>query len=241
LERAFDLPDAGRRRLRAHLYWLLAEQPGIAGVKTRVGALQAAKRELIARYLVAVAGADGHISPKEVDSLRRLYGLLGLDPEAVHRDLHDLASGPVPVVSADPDPGDYAIPGEVLLDQRRLADVLSSTRQVAEVLTAVFVPDEPAPADTPESDPAAAADAATDPGAVAGLDAAHAKLVRRLAVQPSWTRAEFEALAEEFALLPAGAIETVNDAAFTHSDGPLLEGEDPIELDGHVLKELLHA
>ena len=80
-----------------------------------------------------------------------------------------------------------------------------------------------------------------DPGEIAGLDAAHATLVRRLAAQPSWARADFDVLAEELGLLGAGAIETVNDAAFTQSDGPLLEGEDPIELDGHVLKELLHA
>lgn len=242
LERAFDLPDAGRRRLRAHLHWLLAEQPGVAGVKARVGALQPTQREMIARYLVAVAGADGHISPKEVDSLRRLYGLLDLDPESVHRELHELASGPVPVVAADPDPGDYAIPGEMLLDQRRLADVLSSTRQVAEVLTAVFVPDEPATEEAPATDtPGTDAEDAADPGAVSGLDAAHATLVRRLAAQPSWARADFDVLAEELGLLGAGAIETVNDAAFTHSDGPLLEGDDPIELDGHVLKELLNA
>ncbi len=244
LERAFELPDAGRRRLRAHLKWLLTEQPGMAGLKGRVGGLTTAQRKLIARYLIAVAGADGHISPKEVDSLRRLYALLQLDPESVHRDLHDLASGPVPVVAADADSGDYAIPGEMLLDQHRLADVLSSTRQVSEVLTAVFVPDEPA-IDEPtgsggpgiEPDPEDAA----DPGEIAGLDAAHATLVRRLAAQPSWARADFDVLAEELGLLGAGAIETVNDAAFTHSDGPLLEGEDPIELDGHVLKELLHA
>jgi tellurite resistance protein len=249
LERAFDLPDAGRRRLRAHLRWLLAERPGIAGVKTRIGALQPSQRELIARYLVAVAGADGHVSPREVDSLRRLYGLLGLDPEGVHRDLHGLAAGPslgpVSVVVADTDRGDFAIPGEVLLDQRRLADVLSSTRQVAEVLTAVFVPDEPpteepaatdAPGDSADSDGYPA-----DRGAVAGLDAAHATLVRRLAAQPTWSRPDFDALAEELGLLGAGAIETVNGAAFMHSDGPLLEGDDPIELDGYVLKELLHA
>jgi hypothetical protein len=155
----------------------------MAGLKGRVGGLTTAQRELIARYLIAVAAADGHISPKEVDSLRRLYALLQLDPESVHRDLHDLASGPVPVVAPDADPGDYAIPGEMLLDQSRLADVLSSTRQVSEVLTAVFVPDEsatdePSEGETPDSEDA------RDHSAVAGLDAAHATLVRRLAAQP---------------------------------------------------------
>lgn len=239
LEGAFDLPPPGRRRLRAHLRWLLAEQPGIAGVKARLASIDTTQRELIARYLLAVAGADGHVTAKEVDSLRKLYGLLGLDPESVHGDLHDMASSsasssPTPVVTADPDLGDFALPSEVLLDQRRLAEVMSSTEQVANVLTAVFVDDEPA--ETPPEP-----DDDEEPGAVAGLDGSHASLVRRLAAQPVWPRADFDALAAEVGLLGAGAIEAVNEAAFTLSDGPLLEGDDPIELDGHVLKELLDA
>ncbi|MCZ4491980.1 MAG: hypothetical protein JWP53_911 [Conexibacter sp.] len=241
LERAFDLPEAGRRRLRAHLRWLVAEQPGIGGVKARVGGLGAAQRTLIARYLLAVAGADGHVSPQEVNSLRKLYGLLGLDPEAVHRDLHGMAaSDPVEVLAADSDPGDFALPGEVLLDRTRLAEVMSSTEQVANVLTAVFVPEEPEvepePDDTHEDEVDQQASAS-----LAGLDGPHAALVQRLAAEPSWPRTDFEALAAELELMPGGAIETINDAAFAVSDGPLLEGDDPIELDGHVLKEMLHA
>ncbi|MCW3002045.1 MAG: hypothetical protein JWQ20_1343 [Conexibacter sp.] len=241
LERAFDLPAVGRRRLRAHLRWLVAEQPGIAGVKARVGALDAAQRTLIARYLLAVAGADGHVSPAEVNSLRKLYGLLDLDPDSVHRDLHGMAaSDPVAVLAADPEPGDFALPGEVLLDRARLAEVMSSTEQVASVLTAVFVPDEPEAEPDPDD---TLEDEVDEPASssIAGLDGPHAALVQRLAAEPSWPRTDFEALAAELELMPGGAIETINDAAFTVSDGPLLEGDDPIELDGHVLKEMLHV
>jgi uncharacterized tellurite resistance protein B-like protein len=247
LEAAFHLPEGGRRRLRAHLRWLLEERPGVAGLKARVGALAPEQRELIARYLVAVAGADGHVSPKEVDSLRRFYVLLGLDPEAIHRDLHSFAAAPAAggpgslatVLTADADQGDQPIRGEVLLDERRLAEVMASTAQVAEVLTDVFVAEaqdeEP---DAPEDDDRGGG---VEADCVAGLDAAHTMLVRRLATQPAWSRSAFDALAAEADLLPAGAIETVNDAAFAVSDGPLLEGDEPVELDGHVLKELLDA
>lgn len=234
LEEALDLPEAGRRRLRAHLKWLLAERPGIAGVKARIGALGDRQRALIARYLLAVAGADGHVSPKEVDVLRRLYGLLELDPDSVHRDLHDLAAaGPVPVVPADADTGEYAIAREVLLDRDRLAAVMTSTKQVSEVLTAVFVEDELTEAPPPPDDPLA------DDSGVAGLDRAHSLLLQRLAARPTWPRTDLEAAANDAGLLAAGAIETINEAAFAVSDGPLLEGHDPVELDGHVLKEML--
>jgi sulfate permease, SulP family len=45
----------------------------------------------------------------------------------------------------------------------------------------------------------------------------------------------------ELGLLPGGALETVNDAAFALTDSSLSEGEDPIELDGHVLEEMLNV
>ncbi len=239
LAKAFDLPAAGQRRLHAHLRWLLAERPGIAGIKARINAIEAAQRKLIARYLLAVAGADGSISPKEVDSLRRLYGLLGLDPESVHVDLHSVASSPTSILAADADPGDFALPGKVILDERRLAEVMTATEEVSEVLTAVFVAsesdgDSPEPIRTDEHDEA-------EPGPFTTLNHAHAVLVRRLSTQPVWPRSEFDAQASELGLLPAGAIEIINDAAFTVSDGPLIEGDDPIELDGHVLKEMLDA
>jgi tellurite resistance protein len=241
LESAFDLPAAGRRRLRAHLRWLLAERPGIAGVKARVGALGSAERELIARYLLAVAGADGQVSTREIDTLRKLYGMLGLDPEAVHRDIHGLAaaSAPVPVIAPDADQGDVAVPGETLLDEQRLADVLSSTDRVAQVLGAVFEGEAQA----------AAADEAEEPeeeendgeARVAGLDLHHTALMQRLAARADWPREDFDAVAGEQGLLPAGAIETINEAAFAVTGAPLLEGDDPVELDGDVLKELLDA
>ncbi|WP_027005296.1 TerB N-terminal domain-containing protein [Conexibacter woesei] len=236
LEQAFDLPAAGRRRLRAHLHWLVEVRPGIAGLKARVGDLDQQQRSLIARYLVAVAGADGHVARQEVDMLRKLYGVLGLEPDDVHRDLHGLASEPVTVIAADRDAGDFALPGEVRLDRRRLAEVMSSTQQVAEVLTAVFVPDDV----EPEAD-AGDVVAEDDGESVAGLDGPHAALLQRLAVQERWSREELDALAGELDLLPGGAIETINDAAFAIADAPLIEGDDPIELDSHVLKEMLHV
>lgn len=235
LERSLDLTEAGRRRLRAHLRWLLSTRPGIAGVKTRVGALDAGERALIGRYLLAVAGADGHVSPKEIDALKRLYRLLGLEPEAVHGDLHDLAaSGPARVMKRDPDPGDYALPRDVVLDPERLSEVMTSTRQVSAVLTSVFADDEPA---APEEPP----EAPQPEDAIAGLDPAHTRLLRRLATQPRWDRTELDEVASEAGLLGAGAVETINEAAFEASGAPLMEGDDPVELDGDVLKEMLGA
>lgn len=243
IETALDLPMAGRRRLRGHLRWLLAERPGNAGLKARTKTMSAAEREQLARYLLAVAAADGHVSPREVDVLKRLYALLGLEAEAIHGDLHALASSePVPVIPADRDPGDFVIPGPPVstettvglqLDAQRLAEVLASTKDVSQVLTAVFVDEDPVEIPVqPEPE-----DGVGD--GVAGLDAAHSRFVLALAARPEWPRGELVALADAAGLLAAGAIETVNDSAFEVSGALLLEGHDPVELDPHVLKELL--
>ncbi len=235
LAHAFEFAPAERRRLGAHLAWLLKERPGIAGVKARIALIPDAQRRMIAHYLLAIAAADGVITAGEVDSLRRLYRLLGLESESVHSDLHGLtAADPVPVIAADRDPGDFALPSPYALDPRRLEDVLSSTREVSEVLTGVFADDR---AEARDQLPAPEIDA--EPSDPAGLDRAHAALVRRLAAQQAWSRGEFDALADELGLFPAGAIEMINEAAFELADGPLLENGDPIELDGHVLKAML--
>ncbi len=95
-----------------------------------------------------------------------------------------------------------------------------------------------------ESDPIEAAfddeeeETASD-SALDGLDPVHAELVRYLAQRQFWTREEFERTAGDLGLMPAGAIETINAVAFERYDEPLLEGEDPLEVNEEALRELL--
>lgn len=240
IERALDLPEPGRRRLSAHLRWLLAVHPGVAGLKARIAVLSRSQRSDIARLLIALAGADGHVLAGEIEMLRKAYSLLELPLDAVHQDLHEMSSEPELIMRADRDTGDFAVAPGVRLDRDRLEQVMSSTRDVADVLGAVFQEDraQSATADDAES-------ASEKPGepvaqqSIAGLDGAHSALVQRLAARPSWTAGDVGQLAAELGLLAAGAIETINEAAFVVSDGALLEGDDPVELDGDVLKEML--
>lgn len=245
IESVFDLSPPERRRLDAHLQWLIAEPLGRAGLKRQLAELEPEQRQAIGRLLIAVAAADGHLHAREMAALSRGYEALGLNPAAIHSDLHSLAAGddPVPILKPDSELDDRAVPpapaqddgsAEVTLDRNRIARVLRSTEEVSAVLSAVFADDEgesPA-ADEPERDEGAEE-------SIGGLDAAHSELVRRVASQPIWSRTEFEALAETLGLLPAGAIEAVNELAFEVMGEPLLEGEEDLEVNGHALKELL--
>ena len=53
------------------------------------------------------------------------------------------------------------------------------------------------------------------------------------------SREELEAAAAQRALLLDGSIEAINDAAFDACDQPLLEGENPIEVNAEALRILL--
>jgi hypothetical protein len=52
-----------------------------------------------------------------------------------------------------------------------------------------------------------------------------------------WTRAEFEELCSDKGLMPDGAIETINEAAFTKFDQAVIEGEDTLEINTQLMLE----
>ncbi len=255
LEQALNLSRVDRTRLRAHLQWLLADPPKLTGMKSRLQALAPAHRDLAGRFVLSVAAADGYISPEEVTVLGRIYTLLGLNADQLHSDLHALASGPatrpVTVIPSDkpighpiPRPPEAAVvptDAGLTLDKQRIADVMASTREVTQLLTEIFdgpsgqEAEEPdAPEMTTDDDEQATSESALD-----GLDSLHAELVRYLAQRRIWSREEFEQTAGGLGLMPAGAIETINEAAFERCDEPLLEGDDPLEVNDEALKELL--
>jgi uncharacterized tellurite resistance protein B-like protein len=237
---SLHLSEYERTRLNAHLGWLLVERPGINGVKSRIESLATPQRQAIAKFLVEVANADGQVSPAEVESLGRLYRLLGLDSQAVYGDLHLAATDPVTVQAPGTGASGFVLPARrpkgkrtgIQLDPARIEAKLRETAAVSALLASVFV-DEATP-------PSATAGRGADPQeCIAGLDAANSTFLRYLSAKPIWSREELEATAAQRALLLDGSIEAINDAAFDACDQPLLEGEDPIEVNTAALTILL--
>ena len=252
LEDALHLSGADRTRLRAYLQWLLVEPPTLNRMKSRLAALEDSDRQLLARFVITIAGADGHVSSDEIKVLNRIYKLLGLDADQLHSDIHEMASAPptrpVTVLQSD-EPTGHRIPAppdtdtaEVIeLDREKIVAIMKDTRQVTEILTEIFeepTPPEPLEEEVDEDD---VADAAAADIAEGLLDPAHAELVQFLASRPRWPRSEFDAVSNKLGLLPSGAIETINDAAFEQCDEPLIEGDDPLDMNEYALKELLDA
>ena len=256
LESSLHLTAAERTRLQAHLRWLTANEIKLIGLKKRIEALTGPQRNSVAELLIAVAAADGVISPEEVTSLTKIFKLLELDPDTVHTRLHaHLTGGTRPAPAAGPvtvrpagtrDPG-YPItapPGanqpagaaapSVVLDMASIEAKFAETAEVSALLSDIFTEDtetlgEPTPAGDRSADragTAAAVEGSVDE-VVAGLDAAHSQLLRTLAGKDTWSLSEVEDLAAELSLMPAGAIDRINEAVLDAVDEPFLDEDDP--------------
>ena len=256
LEDSLQLPAADRTRLRAHLQWLLVDPPELKTMRPRMKALTTSDRSLVARFVVSVAGADGGVSSNEIRVLGRIYELIGLETDQLHRDIHELASTPAaqPVTVIRPDKRTrYRVPSpppidpvnaeRVELDPQRIAEVMNATRDVSDLLTSIFEDSADPPA--PESE---TADFKPDDRIVPTidtaeglLDRAHNELVLILAKRSRWDRSDVEQSAREVGLMLDGAIEQINDVAFQICDEPLIEGDDVLELNEIALRELLNV
>ena len=253
LDRAFRyssvLTDSEKARLHANLDWMMAVPPDLAPIRRRVKDMGDEVRHGLGRLALAVVGADGVVDPAEVKAIEKLYRVLGIEAADVYRDLHALAAADEPVTvfrptAAEPE---HAVPAPqpagaaadrapIVLDQKRVAAVMADTAQVSNVLHAVFAADADDGADdAPEQQPEAA-DADDRSDRFAGLDAKHRGLAEELLRQPSWTPQEFEKLARQFRLMPAGALETINEWAFERYDAGLIDDDTNISVNREVLE-----
>jgi uncharacterized tellurite resistance protein B-like protein len=244
---AFGLAEDERRRLRAHLMRTLAHPPTPAALKKRATMLTEGQRREAGELLVALAASDGNIAPAEIDLLTRLFDALGLDRSDVSGHVHALGGDTLTRLRTVgvPAPG-YAIPrsappeagrrtAAVVLDPLLIEARLAESARAASYLAEIFTDDETEAA----ASPAPGTPNAGIGDGVAGLDAPHTALLRRLADQPRWMRGDFDNIAIELGLLPDGALETLNEAAFEAAGEPVCEGTDPIEINSYAFKEML--
>lgn len=253
-QRVMSRPGLGedeRRRLHAYFARVTADPPSAAALRKRVSLLPAALRQEAGDLLLAVTLADGNTSRAEVTQVNRCFDVLGLDrPELGSRPQAPGAGGLTPVRTAGASSPGYAIlqpPAQeepaapVTLDPELIRAKLAETEQAATFLAGIFTGENTssftalsataAPQGTPSPQSASPVPR--------GLDAAHRSFLARIAEQPSWPRSEVARIAAELGLMPDGALEIVNEAAFELAGDPATEGSDPVEVNTDVVKEIL--
>ena len=248
LESTLNLSKPERQRLRMHLQWLLISPPSLVGLKRRLAAITDTERKSIAQFLITMANADSHIDPKEISILKKVYSLLQLDADALYSDIHNIQTGfadaPVTIRSKNQHDTGYKIPtpapskpkGDIDLNMSNIERTLEQTEKVQSILTDIFTEED----DTSQvqQDTSEPSDKVSEQITLLGLDAEHSRLVDRLVGKSQWSRAEFEGLCAGLGLLPDGAIEIINEAAFEHFDVPLLEDDEPLEINPDIVKEI---
>lgn len=237
------LSVAAHNRLQALLIVLTAPGAptfkGKGSLKKQLELIDGPDREPLTHELVAVARAGGALEQVTVvRQLEKYFALLGADPKSLYELAHtNMGSGDSAPASAHTS----RAPGP--LDTARIAALRKETAEVDGVLSSIFaaptdeaVESEPAIGAAPTESSAeistlAPADAAPEAlfPALPSLDTRHSGLLRALLAQDTWASAAFATLCAEHGLMPSGALERLNDAAFDAFDEALLEGDDPFE------------
>lgn len=229
--RTDGLSDGEMRRLCANVDWYLAVPPDLSMLRRKLKDAGDADHARLRAAIVAAAHADGVVQSEEVAGIEKLYKALGMDSGLAYSDLHagEISDGPTPVRAGRSGAPGEAIPDDPAprpqtLDSARIAAIRSDTERVSSVLGEIFAEDE----DTDDVQPAETDDA------LDGLDTTHAALVRRLVTDAHWSEEAFEALCKTYGLMPAGALEAVNEWSFEIYDEPLLDEYDGYDVSPDV-------
>lgn len=148
--------------------------------------------------------------------------------------------------------GGSAPGGDLALDQARIEARLADSEAVSVLLGSIFAEpedDRHRPEALPGRQGATVTDVseslpeidsrASDEVSLAGLDPAHSRLLRELVVRDAWTKAEFDALAARYHLMPDGALDTLNEAALDAVEEPLIEGDELLTINPGAVQELV--
>lgn len=220
-----------RKRLKAHLRLSIAQPTTLAGLKKHIEPLAIETKRAVAKFLAHLAEADGTVTQNEVKFLERVYKTLQLDTNLVYSDLHSAgASGKTAVA---PQATKAAPAAGFVLDPQRIAQLQKETEEVTALLSGVFAEETPeVQSSTPEEE---------EPEvkvSVLGLDPGYVAFLRLLTSRSSWTRQELDDAAADMELMLDGALEHINEATLDHFDAPLIEGDDPVEINQEVLEKL---
>jgi hypothetical protein len=199
-----------------------------------------ASAEKVGQFLIDLAARHSELGPSQVSALTKAFSALGLAPAGVYSLIHERtmhAAGDLVTVrpagervqgEAIPPPpateSDQAVgePAHVVLDPTVIEARRRDTARAAALLGEVFADEETEVVPQAEE-----------------LSSVNATLLRQLSARPTWTRQEFDSLAESLGVLPNGALESLNDAAFETCGESVIEGDDVLEINNDVLQELL--
>ncbi|MFC3022690.1 TerB N-terminal domain-containing protein [Vibrio zhugei] len=220
------LSPSEKNSLNAYLTWRLNSPVNNAGLKARIEKLGVSQVELLKKFLLSIALADGKIDASEIKQIEKLYTSLGLDKSLVTSDIHAFASSKQPISATSKDAS--IDKSAFQLDEGILAMHESDTIDAKSMLESIFSVDEEA-----ELEVSPTADVNDE-----GLDSPYNELFETLIAKESWSRKEVHELCSKLNIMVDAALETINDWAYDKVDAPVLDDDGDIYVDLEIVEEL---
>lgn len=227
-------------RLHAHLCWLLTWRVDFQSVQKHLKHIPGHYQVGLENLLVQVATVELPVSAAKMALLEKMYTRLKRDIQPLYGKLH--VDEPVTVRTPPPRSSGFTIPkppeanAALQLDMGRIAALKHESKQVTAMLGAIY---DQGHDQWPAVVPASAKVVASHRQTLLGLDEAHHDLLTLLSARAQWTRAELAEIAAGRGMMLDGALEHINEAAYDQFDAPLLEGDDPIDINQDIFTELL--
>lgn len=226
IEHDDKLSPTEKNSLQAYLTWRLNSPASTAGLKTRIEGLKENEIEFLKKFMISIALADGKLDSTEIKQIEKLYTTLGLDKSLVTSDIHNLTSAKKAISTKAKDSGFSS--DTFFLNEEILALHESETSDAKTMLESIFK-------DEDEPEVVIHNSVQAEQG---GLDDAHKALFEELINKDKWPRNELLELCEKLNLMVDGAIETINEWAYSNVDAPVLDDDGDLFVDHEIVKEL---
>ena len=229
---ATDLSGDEKRRLEAELTLNEKDPARLDDWLKRLKDVPERARDAIAAELVALASADGDLNADEVRKLEAIFKRLGIDQKSLYERLHAGSSATRTAGHASaPTPKTATSPSPTRINLSRLQNIRLETRVTSNVLADIFVDEEEEavallpeiPVEAPQSE------------LFEGLEQRYGAFLTEILQRSSWSKDDFEHLARDASLMPGAAKEAINDWALDRFDELMIEGDDELDINRHLL------
>lgn len=232
-----DLSGDEKRRLEAEIRLNENHPARLDDWLKRLKDVPERARDAVAAELVTLASADGDLHADEVRKLEAIFKRMGIDQKSLYERLHAGSSATRTTGPTSPPPAlssnTATSPSPTRIDLSRLQNIRSETRVTSNVLADIFVDEEEEavaavpeiPMEAPQSE------------LFEGLEQRYGAFLSEILQRTSWSKDDFEHLARDASLMPGAAKEAINDWALDRFDELMIEGDDELDINSHLLPQ----
>jgi len=189
-------------------------------------------REAIVAELIVMATADGELHAEEIRKLETIFRRMGLPVDDLYDRLHGSNRAWKDTKDATVSRDVTAGTKSQTIDFSRLQSIRSETLVTSSVLADIFSEEEE---DVPAATDKIPKDETSSSELFDGLEQRFGLLLSELVSRQSWSAPDFEHLVRDAGLMPGAAKEAINEWALDRFDDLLLEGDDPVYINVHLL------